>query len=547
MKNTKFPTQNDQVNRPDQKNKNRGLSRRDFIASTTAATAAFTIVPKRVLGFGQPAPSDKIVMAHIGCGIQGFAELPPLLASPDLQIVAVCDPVTDGRNHLSLGGPKETFSSTSQADRIRGLLRNPKWREAINYVPGGRNVMKEVAETFYAQERAADKFSGVNAYADFRELLDKEDIDAVKIMTPDHLHATIAIAAMKKGKHTITHKPLANRLYESDLVIKTARETGVATYFMPYNSYDDLSLIKTWIDDGAIGTLKEIHEWSNRPSWQQFFEIPRENLPIPAGFDWDLWLGPSLDRPYHWCYTHSLFRGWFEFGGGSYADMGHYSMWAVCDTFGLDNPVYAEGFGSFGTGTRNFSTGKISNNDYSFPHSATMRVHFDARGARGARNSRGPIDVIWYDGGMKPGIIPELDEDKRPMPTSGMMFVGDKGKILQGRIIPESKMLAYKGPQPPAPVERAPSQPQDPNQPPAFNTGSLPPEFDKFIAACRGGSKDTPGNFVSAEHLSTMINLAIVSLRAGTRVEFDRNTRQITSPVDANKYLVREYRKGWEL
>ncbi len=97
--------------------------------------------------------------------------------------------------------------------------------------------MKEVIETFYANDRAADKVPGVTAYTDFRELLAKEDIDAVKIMTPDHLHATIAIAAMKKGKHVITHKPLANRIYESDLVIKTAKETGVATYFMPFNSY----------------------------------------------------------------------------------------------------------------------------------------------------------------------------------------------------------------------------------------------------------------------------------------------------------------------
>ncbi len=541
--------------------KKKGMSRRSFLAATTAA-GAFTIVPKRVLGFGQPAPSDKIVFAHIGCGIQGFAELPPLLASPDIQIVAVCDPETDGRNHLSLGGPQATTVPTGQADRIRSLLKNPKWREAINYVPGGRNVMKEVAETFYAQERAQDKFKGVTAYADFRELLAKEDIDAVKIMTPDHLHATIAIAAMKKGKHVVTHKPLANRLYESDLVIKTVKETGVASYFMPYNSYDDLSLIKTWIDDGAIGTLREIHEWSSRPMWQQFFEIPTERLPIPAGFDWDLWLGPSLDRPYHWCYTHSLFRGWYEFGGGSYADMGHYSMWAVCDTFGLDNPAFAEGWGSWGTGTRNFSTGKIQNNDYSFPHSATMRVHFNAKGTRGKPGYRGPIDVIWYDGGMKPGIIPELDEDRRPMPSSGMMFVGDKGKILQGRIIPESKMKAYMGKSytPPAQTTgqggqaaAAPGQAAAAGAQAAapaqrtFTIGNLPPQFDKFLAACRGGSKDTPGSFQSAQHLSTMINLAIVGLRAGTRVDFDPVTRKITNPVDANKYLVREYRKGWEL
>ncbi|MBN2482458.1 MAG: Gfo/Idh/MocA family oxidoreductase [Bacteroidales bacterium] len=517
----------------------KGMSRRNFIASTAAAAGAFTVIPRHVMGLGQIAPSDKIVMAHVGCGIQGFAELPPLLASPDIQIVAVCDPETDSRNHLSFGNGANGVP-TGVADRIRGLLGNPKWREAINYVPGGRMVMKEVVETFYAQQRAADNFSGVNAYADFRELFEKEDIDAVKIMTPDHLHATIAIHAMKKGKHVITHKPLANRLRESDLVIKTARETGVATYFMPYNSYDDLSLIKTWIDDGAIGTLREIHEWSSRPMWQQFLEIPAERPPIPAGFDWDLWLGPCTDRPYHPCYTHTLFRGWYDFGGGSFADMGHYSMWAVCDTFDLDVPAYAEGFGSKACRTLNFATGGITN-DFSFPLAATMRLHYNAKG------SRGPVDVIWYDGGMKPGYIPELDEDNRSLPSSGMMYVGDKGKILQGRIIPESKMKAYPGPQPPEREVRAPQPQQDPNQPRAFNMGSLPPEFDKFIAACRGGSKDTPGNFVSAEHLSTMINLGIVSLRAGARVDFDPVRREITNLPEANRLLTREYRKGWEL
>jgi len=507
-----------------------GISRRHFLAST-AAVGAFTIIPRSVMGgIGKIAPSDKITLAHIGCGIQGFAELPPLLASPDLQIVAVCDPETDGRNHLSLGGPGATTVPTGQADRIRGLLKNPKWREAINYVPGGRMVMKEVAETFYAQDRAADNFSGVNAYADFRELLAKEDIDAVKIMTPDHLHATIAIHAMRKGKHVITHKPLANRMYESDLVIKTVKETGVASYFMPYNSYDDLSLIKTWIDDGAIGTLREIHEWSNRPSWQQFMEIPSERPAIPAGFDWDLWLGPSLDRPYHPCYTHSLFRGWYEFGGGSFADMGHYSMWAVCDTFGLDVPSWAEGWGSPGTGTRNFSTGKVANNNFAFPHSCTMRMHYEAK-----KGVRGPLDVVWYDGGMKPAFVPELDIDDRAMPSSGMMFVGDKGKILGGRIIPEAKMKAYKGPQPPAPVERAPQQPTQPGQPRPFTIGELPPKFEQFIAACRGGSKDTAGSFQSAEHLSTMINLGIVALRAATKVKFDPVTRQITNNADAKR------------
>ena len=205
------------------KQNKRMVTRRKFVG-TAAAVAAFTIVPKNVLGkkFGAVAPSDKIRMAHIGCGMQGFAELGPLMNCPDLQIVAVCDPETDGRNYLNFGNGANVPTGT--LNTIRNYLSNPKWREGIKYVPGGRMVMKEVIETFYANQRAVDKFPAVNAYSDFRELLEKEDIDAVKIMTPDHLHATIAIAAMKKGKHVIAHKPLANRLHESDLVIKLQRK-----------------------------------------------------------------------------------------------------------------------------------------------------------------------------------------------------------------------------------------------------------------------------------------------------------------------------------
>src|ERR1039458_8658570 len=123
-------------------------------------------------------------------------------------------------------------------------------------------------------------------------------------MTPDHLHATIAIAAMKKGKHVMLHKPLANRMNEVKLVIETARQTKVATHFIPWENNGTMEYIMNWIKDGQIGTLREVHNWSNRPVWPQYTEIPTETPPVPAGFDWDLWLGPEKYRPYHPNYTH---------------------------------------------------------------------------------------------------------------------------------------------------------------------------------------------------------------------------------------------------
>jgi hypothetical protein len=530
-----------------------GMSRRKFIASTAAASV-FTVIPKNVLGmrFGAVAPGDKITMAQIGCGTQGHNEIGPLINCPDLQFVAVADPETDGRNYLDFqmnsGTPAYPFRVINN---IRGLLGKPDWRAGINYVPGGRMVMKEVIETFYANKRAADKFPSVTPYNDFRELLDKEDIDAVKIMTPDHLHATIAIAAMKKGKHVIVHKPLANRITESNLVIETARQTGVATYFMPYNSYQSVEPIKAMIDDGVIGTLREIHNWVNQPVWPQWLELPTDTPPVPKGFDWDMWLGPAAYRPYHPNYTHNVFRGWFDFGLGSMADVGHYSLWTVCDGFDLDVPAFVEAYGAHACRVANGNTAIGIYNDYSYPLASNMRFHFAAK-----KGSRPALDLFWYDGGMRPPSIPELDEDNKSVSTGGLMFVGDKGKILDGRLIPESRMKTYMGDKYTEAVVRSRAPVAATSGTPVltaipstgtYTIGALPPQFDKWIAACRGGDKNTPANFISAKPLSTMINLGTVALRAGRRIVYDPVKVELTNYPEGNKLLTREYRKGWEL
>src|SRR5437773_4096161 len=271
-----------------------GLSRRKFIQAGGAAAAAFTIVPRHVLGGpGFVAPSEKITLAYIGCGTQGLREMLAMLAMPDVQIVAVCDPVKDGHDYVD-------WSKDGLRAAIAGALGKPDWRRGAPGIPGGRDVAKEIVETSYANQRQSERFNGCAAYVEFRELLEKEkDLNAVKVMTPDHLHATVAIAAMNKGKHVLMHKPLANRVHEARVVIETARKTKVATHFLPASDGAIVRAIKAWIDDGAIGTLREIHNWSNRPMWPQYPTLPTEKFPIPEGFDWQLWLGPSLDRAYH--------------------------------------------------------------------------------------------------------------------------------------------------------------------------------------------------------------------------------------------------------
>src|SRR5262249_5710264 len=213
----------------------------------------------------------------------------------------------------------------------------------IDYVPGGRDVGKEIIEAYYAKQRGQDKFNGCGTYVDFRELLEKEkDVTAVKVMTPDHTHAPISIAALKKGMNVIVHKPLANRLLEGRAVIEAARAKKVATHFMPASEGIPQKQALDMIKNGAIGKLREIHNWSMRPMWPQYPTLPTDTPPVPEGFDWTLWLGPSLDRPYHPNYTHTNFRGWYEFGGGSIADMGHYSLWPIFQMLELDSPGSVE-------------------------------------------------------------------------------------------------------------------------------------------------------------------------------------------------------------
>src|SRR5689334_11015325 len=204
------------------------LSRRQFMVTGGAAATAFTIVPRHVLGgTGYVAPSEKITLACIGFGTQAIREIGGILASPDVQVVAVCDVEKDGVNYLE-------WSKHDVRNTIRRLIQNPNWREGSDHVPGGRDVGKEVVEAYYAKQPGREQFKGCSTYSDYRELLEKEkDVTAVKVMTPDHTHAPISIAALKKGLNVVVHKPLANRLLEARAVIETARAKKLATHFLP--------------------------------------------------------------------------------------------------------------------------------------------------------------------------------------------------------------------------------------------------------------------------------------------------------------------------
>ncbi len=500
------------------------MNRRKFLG-TAAASAAFTVVPRHVFGGrGVVAPSDKITLAYIGTGTQGLREMLDLLPVPEIQIVAVCDPSNNAVGYRD-------WSRDGLLKDIRRTLGKQDWGAGTEgVIPGGRDIAKEIVETYYAANRPGGTFKGCNSYADFRELLDKEkDVDAVKIMTPDHLHGVVSIAAMKKGKHVILHKPIANRLEESMLVIETARKTGVATHFEPWEYNGSMERVMTWINGGAIGALREVHNWTNRPVWPQYTSLPTDTPPVPEGFDWDLWLGPEAERPYHPDYTHMVFRGWYDFGGGSMADMGHYSLLTVFRALELGSPISVEPMLSHNCEFKDHVAAGIRN-DFSFPTASIVRFKFPAQGKRPA------VDLIWYEGGMRPPMPPELEEDHKELPAEGMMFVGRKGKILAGfhvetpQLIPARRMR--KHPVSPEPVRR--------HQP-----GEVSPSMREWMAGVKGGPQSS-GSFLYAGPISEAVNLYAVALRTGRKLLYDPGTRKITNVAAANKYLSREYRKGWD-
>lgn len=496
------------------------INRRDFLGSAAAASLAFTIVPRRVLGGpGYVAPSDKLTLGYIGCGTQGMREMTALIANPALQIVAVCDPNKFTTDYVD-------WSANDVRNSIRRALGDNTWGEAIKGIPGGRDIGQEFVQKYYGKSKDSGTYKGCASYEDFRELLEKErDLNAIKIMTPDHLHAPVAIASLKKGKHVVTHKPIANRMYEARLLIDTAKKTGLSTHLLAWSNRPDYVSIKKWIDDGAIGKLKEIHNWSLRPMWPQWQANPTETPPVPAGFNWDLWLGPVPDRPYHPNYTHAVFRGWYDFGAGSIADMGHYSLFPLFRTLGINSPaISAEAYSTTTCALQNNVSLGVKN-DVAFPLSCIIRFKF-------AQQTGVPaFDLFWYDGGMKPTTPDEIYAAGKSLEREGMMFVGEKGKIIGG-FRGESPVLYANNTVTPAPKAAAENAGQDAN--------------DVWINAFKNNTQ-SPGSFLNTGPITETILLGGVALRAGKRVEYDTATMKVTNIADANKFLVREYRKGWEM
>lgn len=480
--------------------RNNRLSRRSFLG-TAAATAGLAVIPRHVLGAGEVPPSEKVNLAFIGVGWQGIWNLQEFLKMPDVKVVAVCDVNEEGEY---LG---------------RGIA--------------GREPGRRIVEEYYAKEQG-ESGKGCATYVDFRQMLDeRDDIDGVVITTPDHIHAVAAMAAIKKGKHVFCEKPLAHSLNEVRTMTEAAREAKVATQLGNWgHANEGIRLICEWIWDGAIGEVREVHAWANRPGgwWPYGIDRPKDEPPVPKGLDWDLWLGPAPARPYHPAYLPFIWRGWWDFGCGSLGDLGCHILDPVVWSLKLGSPD-----------TVDASSVKLNSAATPFgPELPAWQVHPETTSAGAiirwtfpARDGLPPVDLTWYDGGLLPPRPPEL-EPGRQMGNAdgGAIFVGSKGKLMCGcygespRLLPESRMKEYK--QPPKSLPRSIGH------------------YKEWIRACKGG-EPAGANFNYGGPLTETVLLGVAAIRADARLQWDAAKLEFTNNPDANRFIRPAFRDGWTL
>jgi len=460
------------------------ITRRNFIASS----AALTLLPSGVLGRGErTAANSKITAGIIGVGGQGINDMKSLLQFDDIQVVSVSDPMR-------------------------------KWDYSEWWYRGyaGTEPAVEVVNRHYGERRSSGNYDGCSAYADFREMLEKEDLDAVLVATTDHVHAVASMAALKKGLHVYCEKPLTYTVHEARRLGETARAQKVATQMGNQGqASEETRRVAEFIADGAIGAVHEVHTWTNRPIWPQGMRRPVETPPVPDVLDWDLWVGPAPMRPYHPSYIAVRWRGWMDFGTGALGDMACHELHPVFKALNLGHPVSVEASYSQPIGP---DLEKTSLDD-SWPVAAIVRYEFPARG------DRPPVSLVWYDGGIKPAR-PDDYESGRRWGESGTLYIGDKGKMLDGRLIPESKMKAYT--LPPKTLPRSPGH------------------FEEWIRAIKGGEA-AGSDFEFASMLAEVVLLGNVALRTGKKLLWDGPNLRITNDAGANDLLHYIYREGWTL
>lgn len=444
-------------------------SRRDFLLSAAVIAGAASLAScASGAGARRPPANGRLRIAQIGCGGKGLSDMQACAKEHD--IVALCD-VDEGKAaQARKEHPKATF------------------------------------------------------YHDYRDLLDREQVDAVVVSTPDHSHAVPALIAMELGYHVFVQKPLTHTVEEARLLTKVARRKGVITSMGNQGTcLEGFRSAAEAVRSGSIGDVTEVHVWTDRPIWPQGIARPSWVDPIPATFRWDLWLGPAAHRPYAAArkdqeafkgYAPFQWRGWWDFGTGALGDMACHVANLPFFALELGSPEWIEAEAS-------------DHSAETAPKSSIVRYRFPARGAMP------PVDFTWYDGGKLP---PETLLPGVKLRSGGFMLVGSKGTLYSPTDYGETFQLYMKdGSAPPA-------QPK-PWLPRAPVSGGVHEEWLAGILSGRQpmASFDYAGPFTEAMLLG---NLAI---RLQKKIVWDPAAMKAVGVPEADALIRKQYRRGFEL
>lgn len=477
-------------------------SRRSFLKKAALGSSVL-VVPRHVLGgVGYTAPSDQLNLAAIGAGGKGASDI----------------------RNASVNG-RERVSALSDVD-FSG-----------------------------SASRSVERFPDAKRYSDYRVMLDEmTDIDAVTISTPDHHHAPAAVHAMERGVHVYVQKPVTHNIREARLLTELAREKRIVTQMGNQGASNPLlGMVQKWVDDGAVGPISKVQVWTNRPVWPQGFAMPDPDpARKPDALDWDLWLGPADYRPYTPGLHPFSWRGWWDFGTGALGDVGCHLIDIPFRTLNLMYPTDAEA--SVGTIYTEMWTP-----DYhpeGAPASSFITLHFDA-----TDKSRAPIEMTWSDGGIRPAhpeAIPADHDIGGANSANGVLMIGEKGVISTN--INDSSPLMPKLYLNDGTTEFGPET--EPDDEPEYGHQRL------WVDAVKAGF-DSPehraltSSFDYAGPMTETVLMGNLAIRSymlrreneGGDTEFyarrkllwDGENMRITNVEEANQFVGRTYREGWEV
>jgi len=466
------------------------LSRRNFLKTAGVAAAAFTILPRFVLGGkGFIPPSDTVYIAGIGVGGKGTSDLTGFAKNTHAKVVFLCD--VDDR-----------------------MIADSK---------------KNFPEAKY--------------YKDFRVMLDKEHkgIDAVSVSTPDHTHFVATMAAMQRGKHVYVQKPLTHSIYEARVLAETARKEKVVTQMgNQYASADHVRTAKEWIDAGLIGDVSSVKTWTNRPVWPQGIAKPTGKHEIPKELDWDLWLGPAPFDEFNPAYVPFNWRGWWAYGTGALGDMGCHIMDAPFRILPIDFPSEVE----CSTTTMWEGIFKEANYNDCAPASSIIHLKFPRT------DGKGDIKITWMDGGLLPQRPDELLPDEVMGDWgNGYIFEGTKGKLMGSyniapTLLPTARMKEVSLPKPTIPRINGAEA--------GHYTEWVDACMKGYGKMKLSSSFEYAGPFTEAVLMGNLA-IRSYSMRGPEgkgypgrkKLVWDAKNMKITNFEEANQFVKREYRAGW--